>query len=163
MTSTLIRLKLNLWRKKMLTEVQKNVAVRLLMGQRHAGIAKEFNLYLMDIANWLKSQEFIDYMDDLSTKNREKLAAYLESKQIPLIHRLEELAEQGESLPVSHKAVESLLGYSGLENRNIAPPLVLHNQANATASATAEGNSDQVKDINDRLKEIDEVLEGKKK
>ena len=141
---------------ELLTELQKNVAVRLLMGHKAKDVATDYGVGFREIANWLKAKAFTDYMNDLGTKNREKIMQYLEARQQKCVTRLEELSEQSADLKVARQSTVDLLGYSGMENKNVAPPVI--NNTNVF-------NPDNKKadDIDKEIKDVDDILKGDKK
>jgi hypothetical protein len=146
----------------MLTETQKNVAVRLSVGQSIKNVAEEFHLTLQAICDFLKSAEFIDYKNQLSDSSRLRVTQYLESKQMKCAKRLEELSEQKDDLKVAHKATVDILGFTGVKNIN-SPAVNISNSnqnqnvAQAQAQASAEMSSE---DIDRELDDIDAILKG---
>lgn len=141
----------------MLTELQKNIAIRLAMGHSHKALAEEYRVELRSIVDWLKLSEFLKFMEDLGNKNREKIVQYLESKQMGYIQRLEGLSDQGEELSVARKSTVDLLGYSGLENRNLGSPLISNINSNLNA-LNAPAARRETGSIDNRLEEIDKML-----
>ena len=133
----------------MLTETQKNVAVRLLVGQKVKDIAEEFGITVHHVGDMMKLQEFLDYKDHLADTNRERVMQFLESKQMRCLRRLEELMGNDLDLKVARQAAVDLLGYSGLESKNIpAPPIITQNNYADTSES----------ELDDELEEVDGLL-----
>lgn len=136
-----------------LTELQKNIAVRMLVGTTLKSIADEFHISLREISNWLRSSEFLEYKNSLSEKCREQVVQYLQSKQMKYVKRLENLSEQGVDLKVSRQATVDVLGYSGMENKNAAPPIISNINTNNVNGDKSQG------DIDNEIDEIDDMID----
>ena len=148
----------------MLTETQKNVAVRLVVGQTVSAICDEFKLQVVYVSQWFKSKEFVDYKNSLADTNRELVMQYLQSKQMKFIRRLEVLADQNDDLKVARLATVDSLGFSGLENKAIAPPIFSPTNLNivkTTAIAAAGGSEEELAEIDTELIELNKLVAGK--
>ena len=133
-----------------LTDLQKNVAVRLVMGEKVIDITKEFHISAQTIAKWLKLPPFHEFKESLSSQNRELAMAYLQSKQMKWLGRLDQISEQSVDIKVARQASVDLLGFAGMENKNVpAPPSMINNNINITATED---------EIDDELAELDNML-----
>ena len=133
-----------------LTDLQKNVAVRMVLGAQMKDLTKEFNITLQMIADWIKCGVFIAYKDSLANENRTLVMQYLQSKQMKWLGRLDVLSDNTEDLKVSRQASVDLLGFAGMENKNVpAPPVIT---TNVYADKTE-------KELDQELDEVDGMIE----
>ena len=133
-----------------LTDLQKNVAVRVVVGQKVTAIMKEFRISEEVISGWMRNKEFEDYMRDVADNNRLKVMQYLESKQFGCIDRLFELMKNRKDLKVAHRSAVDLLGFSGLENKNVAPVI--------KTDTIHVGRTEE--EIDEDLEEVQSLLDG---
>ena len=134
-----------------LTQLQKEIAVRLLLREKVEDIVKEFHLAMTELANWIKCEEFIEYQKKLAHDQDEKISTYLASKRLKHLTRLEDLSKQEKNLRVSRQATVDLLGYSGMENKNIAIPVI-------NTTVNVDNKERDVKEIDEELDEVDNLL-----
>lgn len=141
----------------MLTELQKNVAVRLSIGTPVKIIADEFNISVRHVSIWLRASEFVEYKDSLTATSRARVIQYLDSKQMKYLNRLEDLSVQEDDLRVAKSATTDLLGFTRLENSNIPHAPVVNTQVNIN---TSESPVDEEKTIDAEIVETEKLLDG---
>jgi len=135
----------------LLTDTQKKVAVRMVCGQSLKEISKEFGVPMHTLAAWIGAPAFFEYKAHLMRDNREKVMQYLQSKQMKMLQRLEDIAMQRRDLKVARQAAVDVLGFSGLESSNVPqPPLV--------AVGVGIGGGQQEQDIDNELEEVDVLI-----